>query len=123
MRRSRRISRRKIGVPVIEYVMIFMQFQFQIPMNSALFSAISASLRFAEIFSLESSAGESIFPLPLPGRSQFPRKRGLRKVRTPQGNAPHENGGREPRGTRTESATGNIPPMARKGTGKDEMVG
>ena len=28
----------------------------------------------------------------------------LRKVRTPQGNAPHESEGREPRGTRTDSA-------------------
>jgi len=43
-------------------------------------------------------------PPPLPGRSQFPRKRWLRKVRTPQGNAPHESEGREPRGTRTDSA-------------------
>jgi hypothetical protein len=42
--------------------------------------------------------------VPLPGRSQFPRKREVRKVRTPQGNAPHESEGREPRGTRTESA-------------------
>ena len=41
---------------------------------------------------------------PLPGRSQFPRKRRVRKVRTPQGNAPHESEGREPRGTRTDSA-------------------
>ena len=62
-------------------------------------------------------------PLPLPGRSQFSRKRELRKVRTPQGSAPHESEGREPRGTRTESAAESIPPMARKGTGKGEMVG
>lgn len=60
---------------------------------------------------------------PLPGRSQFPRKQGLRKVRTPQGNAPHESGGREPRGTRTDSAAESIPPMVRKDTGKGEMVG
>ena len=41
---------------------------------------------------------------PLPGRSQFPRKREVRKVRTPQGNAPHESEGRVTRGTWTDSA-------------------
>ena len=46
-------------------------------------------------------------PPPCAGRSpdgrNFTQVR-LRKVRTPQGNAPHESEGREPRGTRTESA-------------------
>ena len=32
--------------------------------------------------------------LPLPGRSRFRLRAGLRKVRTPQGSVPRENGGR-----------------------------
>jgi hypothetical protein len=55
-------------------------------------------------FSLESKLRQANLPSPLPGRSQFPRKREVRKVRTPQGNVPHESEGREPRGTRTDSA-------------------
>jgi len=46
----------------------------------------------------------------------------LRKVRTPQGNAPRESEGRKPRGDRMDSATESKPPMARKGTGKGETV-
>jgi hypothetical protein len=56
------------------------------------------------IFSLERQRIRTTLVVPLPGRPQFPRKRQLRKVRTPQGNAPHESEGREPRGTRTDSA-------------------
>jgi len=45
-----------------------------------------------------------------------------RKVRTPQGSAPLEKGGRSRQGGRTESAAESEPPMARKGTGKGEKV-
>ncbi len=55
-------------------------------------------------FCLDNSPAQDSFPPPLPGRSQFPRKREVRKVRTPQGNAPHESEGRATRGTRTDSA-------------------
>jgi|GEM_PF-524772 len=56
------------------------------------------------IFCLEWPPGRDSFGPPLPGRSQFPRKRRVRKVRTPQGNAPHESEGRGTRETRTDSA-------------------
>ncbi len=55
-------------------------------------------------FSLESTVRQASLLPPLPGRSQFPRKWEVRKVRTPQGNVPHESEGWEPRGTRTDSA-------------------
>jgi hypothetical protein len=55
-------------------------------------------------FCLESTSPQISVQPPLPGRSQSPRKRGVRKVRTPQGNAPHESEGRGTRESRTESA-------------------
>ncbi len=55
------------------------------------------------------------------GRSRMQMR--VRKVRTPQGNAPCESKGRSSQEGRTESAAENIPPMARKGSGKVEMVG
>ena len=53
---------------------------------------------------MDNSRVRDNFSAPLPGRSQFPRKREVRKVRTPQGNAPHESEGRVTRETRTDSA-------------------
>jgi hypothetical protein len=55
-------------------------------------------------FCLESTSPQTSLLVPLPGRSQFPRKREVRKVRTPQGNAPHESEGRGTRESRTDSA-------------------
>ena len=49
------------------------------------------------------------------------RKLVLRKVRTPEGNAPHESGGRVTRGTRTDSAAERYRRWP-QGTGKGEMV-
>jgi len=91
-------------------------------LSRCLLHRLSRPVPFPQL-SLASRRGWRRLRLPLPGRSQCPRERGLRKVRTPQGNAPHASGGREPRGTRTESTTENTPPMARKGSGKGEMVG
>lgn len=75
-------------------------------------ASINTNHALPDGFCLSDRPGTANVLPPLPGRSQQARTRRLRKVRTPQGSAPHENGGRKSRDNRTESAAESIPPMA-----------
>jgi hypothetical protein len=79
------------------------------------------SLRTIPSFSAFSFSVFSIYSRAVSRAVATRRKLALRKVRTPEGNAPHESGGRVTRETRTDSAAERYRRWP-QGTGKGEMV-